>query len=699
MTGRRIVLAVAGAVFGYAVYGLVTAVIGAVLGFFTADQPHLASVTAASLVLAMGLFVITERTLDLASFGQFVTTRPWANWAGRLVAVAWVLAVLVGWADSRAPESDRNDRASIAPRAGRSTAGAAEVIAIVGGSAALLSLVLLGDRTWAWSAIPIVAGALVLLAARHLPKLLHTEFTAVMRFVPGRTAAPAADRPDEVMSGSVWMLGGTAVVSIGSFVFWIVAARTATQESVGAAAALFSVVTFLNYATSLGLPIALTRFARDDGRASSVLFTWTLVLTSLSSFVGVAVFAAVAPGSVTSAVGSTFGWTLLALNVAGLSLSVLVDVRCMTLRLWRWVFWRSFAISVIRLPFLFMVPDDDATLFLFNVVAGAYSVTGLVCLVWMIVKSKERLALRPTPRDRSIVARFATVNYLGQLAIQGPFFAVPLIVLTTLSAKDNASFYLAWGIMSVVVISVQIIGQVLLVEGDRGRDLVGQARVALSVSLGVGVVSLAGVVILGSFIRGVYGTGYEDVPTLLVILVAGTVPYAVTVVGLSYARVKSDSRATIIITFAFAALVLVPALLLTDGHGAIGAAWAWLVGNCASALVVALSHPGHVAASLRLMGADRSSPPDDEPGQSSVDASTRRMAEARKASEPDRTQTPNDEILEEPRHVHRLSRNVAQARETTDVGASVDRQGADSAEVLPGAGEPQRANHRERNEK
>jgi O-antigen/teichoic acid export membrane protein len=325
----------------------------------------------------------------------------------------------------------------------------------------------------------------------------------------------------------------------------------------------------------------------------------------LSSLVGVAIFAAVAPGSITSAVGSSSGWMLLALNVAGMSLSVLIDVRCMTLRLWRWVFWRSFAISVIRLPVLLFLPDGDSTMFLFNLVAGAYSITGLVCLVWLILRSKEHLRFRPAPRDTRLISRFASVNYLGQLAIQGPFFAVPLIVLTTLSAAENASFYLAWGIMSVVVISVQIIGQVLLVEGDQGRDLVAQARVALGVSLGVSISSLAGVVVLGTLIQGIYGSGYEDVPELLVILVAGTVPYAVTVVGLSYARVKADNRATIIITFAFAALVLVPALLLTDGHGATGASWAWLVGNCAAAVVVGLSHPGHVAASLRMMSADR----------------------------------------------------------------------------------------------
>ena len=610
MRRDRILLAVVGAVLGFAVLGMPTAAAGAVLGFLSASTRRLAAVTAASLLVATALFTVAEQTLDLGSFGQFVDTRPTANVTARLVSVAWMIAVVVGWTGSRnAAPADDSDESSLVQTSTVSTRPSVEIVAIVGTVAAIGTLSLVGDRTWSWAAIPMLVGALLLLVAFHSPRLLQAELTTTIRAVTSRAPSAGKERDDEIVNGSLWMLGGTAVVSLGSFVFWIAAARVAPQESVGVAAALFSVVTFLNYATSLGLPIALSRFARDTTAgdttardtswSSSVLFTYALVLTSLSSVIGVAIFALFAPGTITDALESTTGWAILALNVAGMSLSVLVDVRCMTLRLWRWFFWRTVAISVVRLPFLVLAPDKDPALFLFVVVAGAYGLTGLIWLGALLVGSKERIRVRPAPEQTPNIVRYAIVNYFGQLAMQGPFFVVPLIVLSTLSAEANASFYLAWGIMSVVVISVQMTGQVLLVEGGRGSGGVGQTAATLAVGLTVSVLSLVAVSVLGSVISGMYGAAYSDIPSLLMILIAGTVPYSVTVVGLSMARLASDQRATIVISFTFTALVLVPTLVFTNGHGAVGAAWGWLLGNLGAALVVIAMHHDKIVDSLQ----------------------------------------------------------------------------------------------------
>ena len=67
-----------------------------------------------------------------------------------------------------------------------------------------------------------------------------------------------------------------------------------------------------------------------------------------------------------------FAWLVVFLLVAGLSISVLVDVRLMALRRWSLVFLRSFLIAVLRLPFLLWVPDTGAALYVY-VVAWAAS--------------------------------------------------------------------------------------------------------------------------------------------------------------------------------------------------------------------------------------------------------------------------------------------------------------------------------------
>jgi O-antigen/teichoic acid export membrane protein len=587
----RILLALWGAVFGLAIGGLVLAAIGATVGWLTATAHEIAAVVAFSALVAVALFAISEQSLGVSTFGEYVASRPLANAAARLAVLATLLSVVnASQAVRRGNAAD--DGASLVAPGETGIRSRPGVAVAIGALVALAVLATVGDRSWQWLIAPLAAiGAVVTLALMAPSRLRIATDGAAADTSAGQSPTQAIRLSrNSVMSGSLWMLGAAGAVSIGSFVFWVAAARLSNQSSVGAAAALFSVVTFLNYATAFGLPIALSRFGRADGIRSSVLFTWCVLITMLTSLIGVGVFAIAAPGSVRSALAEapTTGWLLLAANTVGMSVSVLVDVRYMTLGRWRWVFWRSVTISVIRLPFLLFV-EDVGPLYLFALIAGAYTVTGVVWLAALAFTGDSPLVLRPIPADAMVATRYALVNYVAQLALQAPFFAIPVIVLATQSTEDNASFYIAWGILTVVVVCVQVVGQVLLVEGrGTGRS---QARVALAVSSAVTLSALAFVAVFGGLIRAMYGQGYEEVTDLLTVLVAGTVPYAWTVVELSVARIRQDNRATAIISSLSAVMILVPAFVLTNGHGAIGAAWAWLLGNALTAMSIRVLRP------------------------------------------------------------------------------------------------------------
>lgn len=394
-----------------------------------------------------------------------------------------------------------------------------------------------------------------------------------------------------MLGGSVWLLAGTLVVSLGSFVFWLVVARQVSADDVGRATALFSATMFVCYLTSLGLPIAVSRYASDRTQGSATLFAWSLVLTIASSLLGVIAFAAIAPNSIRESLTSwppLLAWTVVFLLVAGLSISVLVDVRLMALRRWSLVFWRALLIAAIRLPFLLWVPDEGAALYIYVVAAGGFAITGLAFLVPLA--RRDWLRLRPLPAKARRAVRFAEVNYLGQLAVQAPFFAVPFVVLVHVNAVENARFYLSWGVMAVVYVSLQMISQALLVEGGRGgADHRRQAAAAMGVGLAITgsatVLSLA----LGPLLARLYGPDYGPVATLLPLLMAGTIPLAVTMTMLTTARIREHSYSTIAVAVAFAVAVLVPTVFLAARHGTIGAAWGWTVGNTIAAVLALLA--------------------------------------------------------------------------------------------------------------
>ena len=62
--------------------------------------------------------------------------------------------------------------------------------------------------------------------------------------------------------------------------------------------------------------------------------------------------------------------------------------------------------------------------------------------------------------------RFATVNWVGLVATQGPIFAIPLLVAFSVDSADNAPFYVAWSFGAMAFLLPQTIGQVTLSEAN-----------------------------------------------------------------------------------------------------------------------------------------------------------------------------------------------------------------------------------------
>jgi O-antigen/teichoic acid export membrane protein len=599
--GRPVALSLVTGTAGYVVAGPVGGVLGFVGGLAASRSSRALLLAAAAALYLTAAFTILEQPLTGWGIHAFPLNHPLADFSATIAAVL-LLAGLVGMAAIRREGRFGNGgppppAAPVVPppiAAGSTPRVPAGTVAALMGASLLAAIVLsqLGDRRWETAArvvaVAIVGLGVVLLLAQRL------------RSLQGRRLAPMQGsmtilnglrrEHSHLIGGSAWVLAGTLAVSIGSFVFWLLAAHRAPADEVGRAAALFSASLFVCYLTSLGLPIAVSRYASDDTRASATLFAWSLLLTIASSVVGVVLLVALAPASVREAlhgVGPGLAWLIVLALIAAQSVAVLVDVRLMGLRRWRLVCLRSFLIAAIRLPFLFWVPTSGAAFYLFLVGLGGFGITGIAFL--LPLARKGWLRLRPLPSRARRAAQFATVNYLGWLAVQAPFFAVPFVVLVQVGPTENARFYLSWGVMSVVYVSVQVIGQVLLVEGGRGgADHDRQAAVSLGAGLTVATVATLVSLGFGPLLADLYGPAYGPVATLLPLLVAGTIPFAFTTTRLTTARIREQSSSTIAMASGFAVAVLVPTVFLTARDGAIGAAWGWAVGNTIAAALALL---------------------------------------------------------------------------------------------------------------
>jgi O-antigen/teichoic acid export membrane protein len=178
------------------------------------------------------------------------------------------------------------------------------------------------------------------------------------------------------------------------------------------------------------------------------------------------------------------------------------------------------------------------------------------------------------------------VNYGADLAARAPLFALPVVVLTNVGATENANFFVAFQITTLVFLVPMTVGQVVLIEGGRAlQHASAQARLALIATLGA--MTLAAVVtwLLSHLVVSLYGPEYDLAADVLPLLMAAGVPWAVSSIALSEMRVRASHVGTAAVTGTFAVGVLLPALVLVPDHGADGAVTAWLIGNVAAAVV------------------------------------------------------------------------------------------------------------------
>ena len=241
----------------------------------------------------------------------------------------------------------------------------------------------------------------------------------------------------QVVRGSVWFILAVGVGAAGSLAYWSVATRVDPIEIVSQGGFLFAALLFVNYATGMGLPVAVARFGPANTRSTNSLFNWALVYTAVTSLLGTLGFAVLAAVVLPDQTSALWDWsvpaglTIFFLLAAGQSFAVLVEVRLVTMRLWGWVLGRVVLVSVLRMA-LFAVPVLAHTpIGLLIILAGT---PGPVRL-----RRRRRPPLRPptpscgaaagrVPPETGVVVRYASINYFAMLAAQAPQFVFPLIV-------------------------------------------------------------------------------------------------------------------------------------------------------------------------------------------------------------------------------------------------------------------------------
>ncbi|MCB1029794.1 MAG: hypothetical protein KDA95_00565 [Acidimicrobiales bacterium] len=398
----------------------------------------------------------------------------------------------------------------------------------------------------------------------------------------------------ELLTGSSVLVLGAAVQGFGGMAFSILVSKLDLKSDFGDASALFTSVLFVTFLAGLGLPVSLARYAADRDSDSHVIFTWGMLATIPASIIASAAYLAlVDPGAADvlwdwSPVG---GFLLFATIVCGSAFSLIVDVRAMTMRRWNLVLFRICLVGIAKIALLPLFRDaDHRSLLIFLYLAGPVAVSGFVGVALINRTTGGHHRLTPKPETTQAVVRYSGVNYLSTLAYQAPYFALPVIVLKHVDSQTNGSFYVAWGIVAIAFYVPSAIGQALLAEGGKGGAHVRlQMRLAMTLAVGLMTIGAAATFVGKGLVVAVFDESYREAAHILPAMMLAGIPWAVTSLLLTEARVLHRHVATVIITVVLMVSIIVPALILVPGdepgHGLDGASASWVLGNIFAAAV------------------------------------------------------------------------------------------------------------------
>lgn len=418
-----------------------------------------------------------------------------------------------------------------------------------------------------------------------------------MRPAPAEASAETTDVDTIHQSrAGVTMLANLAFTAGAGFAYWLVAAHSYSAAEIGRAGAVASSAMLVVFATNLGLTVAVGRHAGTRHGDDDARFSVAAAATVMSSLVGAVVLFALGPDRVMRAISRPEGWwgevAFLAI-VACLPLAQLADIRLLALRRHRLVRLRAAISAVAKVTAAVLLSRGDGragSLALFAGLLAPDAISGLIAGGALALPGARRIvASRRLPPLRA-AAEAARVNYLSVLLTQGVAMAVPFIVISHVSDADNANFYLAWSFTQIALLVPQSISWGLHVEGHASPErLAVQVQTALRHAVTMSALAALTSLVLVVAMPAVYGDDYALGGRIAPLLMAGALPFGVTMMALVEARILDDRRAELTIAATHASLVVGGVFVLVNRFGlwgaVIGASAGTALGDAVSAMV------------------------------------------------------------------------------------------------------------------
>jgi O-antigen/teichoic acid export membrane protein/aminoglycoside phosphotransferase (APT) family kinase protein len=392
------------------------------------------------------------------------------------------------------------------------------------------------------------------------------------------------------------LVASTVATAVLGVLFWGIAARHTSAADLGVDAALISAMTLIANVSHVNLTTALNRFVPSSGDGAGRLIAGSyLVACALTAFaaavfvLGVGAWApslsaiADSPPFAVTFVVSTVAWVVFQLQD-----SALTGLRGGTTVLVSNV---AYAITKVGLLVALLAFAPSHGIF----AAWVLPLVPAVLIVnWHVFTRLVPRHGADAPRSPDLprpttIARYVAADYSASMLWRATLNALPLLALWLAGDEATAYLHVALTITYALYLANQSMGMALITEA--ARDPAGihrYARQALARMLMFGVPIVAVTVLAAPAILRVFGSDYaREASTLLRLLAASALPFAVVVTYMSIVRVQKRMRALLVLSAALSLPALAGIVTAVPHLGVVGVGYAWLGTQVAVAVILA----------------------------------------------------------------------------------------------------------------
>jgi len=400
---------------------------------------------------------------------------------------------------------------------------------------------------------------------------------------------------DPLYRNSLFLMANTILTSGLGFFFWVVVARFYTEEEVGLGAAIISAMTLLALLSRLGLDIALIRFLPKAEKPVDMInscFTLSgiVALAVAAIFIAGLDFWSPALGFIKQSAIFSLAFVLFAFLW---TLSLMMDFIFIARRRADFVLSKNTIHQLLKIPLPILL-----VLFFraFGIVSSwglAIGVALVISLFFFIPRVQKRY--KPMPKlNLGIIKdmwRYSAGNYFASLFMAAPALVLPIMIVNLLGGEENAYFYVAWAIATLLFVIPGAVSQSLFAEGSHFEDKLGvnvrRSYIFIFLLLIPAIILL---LLLGKWLLLLYGESYsENALMLLWILGVSSLLVGVNSIYYSILRVRGRIRELVIIAGFITLAVLVGSYLITPMTGIIGIGYVWIAAQVVVSVYVLLA--------------------------------------------------------------------------------------------------------------